>query len=655
MENKNKVVNVAIPVNINSLFSYLIPDEINIEDVIGKRVLVDFNGRKIRGYAVSEGQFTDKYRIKPIQKILDKQKIFRENIVDFAVWIADYYFAGIGEVLSVMIPKGIKTKSVKEQESALTASNALSDSQESIYQSIKKDISEGTNKFYLYGITGSGKTEIYIKLIEDTINKGRNVIFLVPEIALSYQTLSRLRERFGALCAVLHSNLKTSFRLGEYLKLFNGSSRIAIGPRSALFAPLENIGLIIIDEENESSYKSEESPRYHARTAALFWANYNKAVLLLGSATPSVESWYHTESGFIKKYSLLTRFGGASLPDMQIINTENLGKGKNLSLELTNEINKRLQNKEQVVLLQNRRGFSTIIRCKSCGSTINCPRCNLSLTYHRSKEKLICHHCGYNSLMPDKCPSCNDKNLIKLGAGTQKIEDEISSMFSYARIQRMDHDSLKSDFDLQETFNKIENGEIDILIGTQMIAKGLHFPNIKFVGIINADIMLNIPDYKASERTFALITQVSGRAGREGTKGFVMIQTINPEHYSIVYAKECDFEKFYNEEIQFRKILEMPPYVRLLRLVIRGKDEKSVGKDCINIAESIKKNLQGNIKLFGPAPCMLQKINNNFRYQVLLKCRKITPLQVILKKSMNEFKINRKNHLEIDVDPVDLF
>jgi primosomal protein N' (replication factor Y) (superfamily II helicase) len=650
-----KIVKIAIPVKVNALYSYSIPDGMDFDDVVGRRVLIDFNGRKIRGYAVSPGEYSEKYKIKEILKVLDNSPVFRKEMVDFAKWIADYYFAGIGEVLSIMVPKGIRPKEKKVHEQIRNKNfSVLSEEQNRVYNGISTDISGGTRKFYLYGVTGSGKTEIYIKLIEDVLNKGKSVIFLVPEIALSFQTQSRLREKFGDLCAVLHSNLKTSVRFGEYMRLFSGTARIAIGPRSALFAPLSDIGLIIIDEENESSYKSEESPRFHARTAALYLANSVNAVLLLGSATPSIESWYFAEKGFFKNYSLSHRYGGASLPEIRIINTENIGN-KNLSLELTNEINSRLKNKEQVVLLQNRRGFSTLVRCKDCGFIFTCPRCDMKLTYHRSKDKLTCHHCGYNIVLPGICPSCSGKNLVKIGAGTQKIEDEISAMFSYARVQRMDHDIMKSEFDLHEIFKQIENGVIDILVGTQMIAKGLHFPNIKFVGIINADIMLNIPDFKASERTFALITQVAGRAGREGSRGFVMIQTMNPDHYSITCARDSNFEGFYNEEIQFRKILNMPPFSRLLRLIIRGKEESSVGKDMEALSKVISKYKTASIQILGPAPCMLNKINNNYRFQILLKSQKIGDLQEMVKKSMPEFKIGRKNYLEIDVDPTDLF
>ena len=651
MENETKVINLALPIGINSFFIYTLPEGISIENVIGKRVLVNFNGRLIRGIAVSKGKYTSKFKIKPILKIIDDRIVIKEKLVKFAEWIADYYFAGIGEVLSLMVPKGIKPAPDDNLPEKAPRINELSTTQKNVYEKIKSDIAKGQKRFYLYGVTGSGKTEVYVKLIEDTINKGKSVIFLVPEIALSYQTLGRLQERFGSLCAVLHSNLKGSVRLREYFKLFDGKAKIAIGPRSALFAPLDDVGLIIIDEENEGAYKSEESPRFHARTAALFLQGLHDCLLIMGSATPSIESWYHAKNGYFKLYTLLERFGGALLPEITIIDNSAFLTKKNLSLPLTNEINERLQKKEQVVLLQNRRGFANFIKCKTCGNIISCPKCEISLTYHKIKNNLICHHCGYHIDLPEKCPKCQDEKLLKIGAGTERIEDEISATFKFAKIKRMDYDSLKNVQDMTSLFNEIENGNINILVGTQMIAKGLHFPKIKLVGIINADLILNIPDYKASERTFSLITQVAGRAGRVGEKGLVMIQTMNPDHYTIIAAKNNSYEEFYTKEIEHRSILGMPPFMRLLRLVIRGRDEEKIKEDINKLSKNILKESNKNIQIFGPAPCLFFKINNNYRYQILLKSKKISILQEMVKKTLPDFNINSKNHLEIDVDP----
>lgn len=654
-KSNNKFINIALPIKINSTFLYQIPDGMDIEDILYKRVMVNFNGRLLRGYAISEGEYTDKFEVKEILKILDKQIVIKNKMIDFAKWLSSYYFAGLGEVLSIMIPKGLKSADEEEKINFIPKKNKLTDLQENIYNNINNDIKKGVKKFYLYGITGSGKTEIYIKIIEDILEKGQSVIFLVPEITLSYQTLERLKERFGLLCAVLHSNLKGSIRFREYLRLFNNKAKIAIGPRSALFAPLDNIGLIIIDEENESSYKSEESPRYHARTAAQFLVQKNNSLLILGSATPSIESWYFAKKDFIKLYILNERYGGALLPEINIIDNSKQKTNTNLTLPMIQEINERLKKKEQVVLLQNRRGFANFIKCKKCQFILKCPRCDMSLTYHKSKNICICHHCGYHINLPDNCPLCKEKSLLRIGAGTQRIEDEISTTFSFAKVKRMDYDSLKNEYDLLKLFKDIEDGNIDILVGTQMIAKGLHFPKIKFVGIVNADILLNIPDFKSAERTFSLITQVAGRAGRVGEKGSVMIQTMNPDHYAIIAAKNSNFEEFYEKEIKFRKVLEMPPFKRLLRLVIRGKNEEKTIDDINKLSEIFKKNKDKNVTILGPAPCLMTKINNNYRYQILLKSKNIKLLQDIVKNVLNNFNLKNRNYLEIDVDPVDLF
>ncbi|MBN2546661.1 MAG: primosomal protein N' [Spirochaetes bacterium] len=649
------IINIAVPINNNTLFRYSAPDECTKEDVLYRRVLVNFNNRIIQGFAVSCGEYTDQYKIKPIIKIIDKRVLIDKRMIDFAKWIADYYFAGIGEVLSLMVPKCKSAKKEEVFEEKINQENiTLTEYQEHIYKNIACEINKGEKRFYLYGITGSGKTEIYIKLIEDAIKQNKDCILLVPEIALSYQTLYKLKNKFGNLCAMLHSGLKSSTRLKEYLRLFDGDAKIAIGPRSALFAPLKNLGLIIIDEENEGSYKSEENPRFHARTCAQYLAKMNNAVLLLGSATPSIESWYYAINNYFKLYKMNQRYAGAELPSIEIIDNSKTKMIKNLSIELIDQINKKLKNREQVILLQNRRGFANFIKCKNCDYTFGCPKCNILLTYHKSKNKLTCHHCGYSADFQAICPKCKDSKLLKIGAGTQRIEDEIQEIFKHAKILRIDLDSLKKIKNLNEIFHKIGKGDIDILIGTQMIAKGLHFPKVKLVGIINADLILNLPDYKASERAFSLITQVAGRAGRVGEKGHVIIQTFNKDHYAIINAKRCDFESFYSAEINFRKLLKMPPFYRMIRLVIRGIEEEKVKND-MNILIKIinNKNIE-NIIVMGPAPCMLEKINNNYRHQILLKSKNISKIQKLLNESINEVKIYHKNYLEIDVDPIDL-
>lgn len=651
------VVDVAVPIAINSLFKYAVPEGSSIDDVLFKRVLINFRGRDIQGYAVRRSEHTDTYKIKKIDKILDRRVTFNNDMVELAKWIADYYFCGIGEVLSLMVPKGRRDSDCNENNthfSNIRAGNVLSNIQNEVYDSIIKDIASGDRRFYLYGITGSGKTEIYIKLIEYMLQNGKDAILLVPEIALSYQIFDRVKKEFGSLCAILHSGLKTSEKFREYLRLLDGKAKIAIGARSAIFAPLKNLGIIIIDEENDASYKSQENPRFHTRTVAQYLANKKNATIVLGSATPSVESWYYAQKGYFKLYMLTERYKGASLPSIDIIDNSKTAMVKNLSINLVEEVNKRLKNSEQIIILQNRRGFANFIKCKDCGFIFICPKCNVSLTYHKNREKLVCHHCGYSMESRKKCEKCKSEKLIKIGAGTERIEDEIKDVFSHARVERIDLDVSKKIKDIKNFFKKIENREIDIIVGTQMIAKGLHFPGIKLVGIVNADLMLNLPDYKASERTFSLITQVAGRAGREGERGHVVIQTFNPDHYAITTAKDGDYLTFYEKEIQYRRVMRMPPFTRIVRVVVRGKDEMKVKKDIERVSNLIKENITKDVTLLGPAPCILSKINNNHRYQILLKSSSLSVIQKSLNSIKSMVKIDSKNFLEIDIDPVDL-
>lgn len=655
-----KVVNVALPIPVDRLFSYYIPDELSLEDVLYRRVDVIFRGRKLMGYAVEEGKDSKNYKIRSITRIIDENTIFTQKMVDFARWIASYYFCGIGEAISLMVPSGVRPKYFPDSDIPPKPKKSLSEEQKVITEKILNDITNDIKSFYLYGVTGSGKTHIYFELIEKYLNEGQNVIFLVPEITLSYQTLERLKERFTSKCAVLHSNLTGSYRLGEYLRILNKKAAIAIGPRSAIFAPFDNIGLIIIDEEHEGAYKSDESPRFHARSAAFYLAKKHNATMVLGSATPSIESWYYTKNNTLKLYCLTKRFGGASMPQITTIDSSKAMYNKNLTPQLTTMINKTLKDGNQIVLLQNRRGFSNYLKCSECGKVVECPRCSINMTYHKSSEKLMCHRCGYKVFVSGiKCSECNGKKWKTIGAGTQRIEEEIQNVFNFAKILRIDNDTVKDKSKLNDIFKKIENKEIDIIVGTQMIAKGLHFPGIKLVGVIDADIFLSIPDYKASERAFSLITQVAGRAGREGNPGKVVIQTINPDHYSIQAAMNHNYEAFYDEELTFREILNMPPFSRMIRLVVRGAIENIVIDIINSIEELINKQIntmQNNlIEMLPASPCLITKINKNFRYQIIIRSKKMSELQKIISNTLPHIKMKKDIFLEIDVDPADLF
>lgn len=660
-----KYIEVALSLPLDGTFTYTVSREQNPENqpLFGCRVLVNFRSRKLTGYVVSESDtVTSAYSIKNIEKIIDKTPIFLPFMLDFAKWIASYYFCSVGEALSLMIPRAVRPKSFAVLPVSSVSETTLTPEQQVAYDGIKNDLRHNQTFFYLYGVTGSGKTEVYIKLMEDTIAAGKSVIFLVPEIAMSYQTLERLRAKFGDLCAVLHSGLTGSTRLGEYLRLFNGKARIAIGPRSALFAPLADIGLIIIDEEHDGAYKSDESPRFQARSAAFHLANSMHAAVVLGSATPSVESWYYAQKGFLKLYTLSQRYQGVQLPEVRIIDTSTLSQERVLSPEMAAEINRRLQNGEQILLLQNRRGFSSCLQCSSCKTVIECPRCSVNLTYHQVKKKLICHRCGYTSGIPTVCPECGEKKFKKIGAGTEKVEDEVRRTFAGVPLVRIDYDTVQNAKNLQEIFRRISDGEIKIIIGTQIIAKGLHFPGIKFVGIINADLFLNIPDFKSAERAFALITQAAGRAGREGERGLVMVQTVSPDHYAV--AVKDGFGAFYTNEIFYREAVGMPPFFRLIRLVIRSSDEDTAKNECDKLRKLLDLLLETmpnqderkSIEIMGAAPCLITRINNNFRYHILLKSKNLQSIRKVVRQMTKKMeRLPKNSYLEIDTDPADLF
>ena len=487
---------------------------------------------------------------------------------------------------------------------------------------------ERPNTFLLHGITGSGKTEIYLQLIEETLNKGKQGIVLVPEIALTPQTVERFYGRFGEGIAVLHSNLSEGERFDEWRRIAKGRARVVIGARSAIFAPFKNLGMIIIDEEHENTYKSEINPKYHVIDVANYRSKEENAVVVLGSATPSMESYYKGKSG---KYTLLTlteRATNSNLPDVEVVDMkEELDSGNKgiLSRRLFSLIQENLDKGQQTILFLNRRGYSTFVSCRDCGEVIKCRFCDITMTYHKNMKNLQCHYCGERIEEPKICPSCNSTNIRYFGTGTQKIEDLIQKCFPNAAIGRMDMDSTNVKGAHQKILDKFKKGKIHILIGTQMISKGLDFPNVTLVGIIAADAILNLPDFRASEKTFQLATQVAGRAGRGTEKGKVILQTYMPEHYSIDAAAHHNYHRFYNEEIIIRKEFHYPPFTRLININFSGKNLNEVYVVTEKVSNYIKYILNSkgykdyNNIIFGPNPSIIARINQRYRYQILLK------------------------------------
>lgn len=509
--------------------------------------------------------------------------------------------------------------------------------------------------FLLYGVTGSGKTEVYMNIIEKAINKGMSAIMLVPEISLTPQIVERFTLRFGDNIAILHSGLSDAEKYDEYRKITMGKVRIVVGARSAIFAPLTNIGIIIIDEEHTATYKQENHPRYHARDIAILRSEYHNCPIVLGSATPSLESFARAMN---KNYELLVmkkRANNMVLPDVHIVDMKEEIKRGNYTFSklLIDKINEKISKGEQVILLLNRRGYSPLIKCSKCGEVEKCPNCDISLTYHKSSDSLRCHYCNYTKKCPSKCMKCGSTDIKGIGLGTEKLEQEIMNKFK-TRVIRMDADTTSKKGMHEKIIKEFGEGKYDILLGTQMIAKGLDFPKVTLVGVINADMSLCVPDFRSSERTFQLLSQVSGRAGRGKYPGEVIIQTFNPEHYSIRYAKNHDYLNFYKEEMAIRKQLNYSPYYFITLVRISCKDYEEGFKHANKIKDYLEKNLSSDTILLGPTMASMFKINNIYNYQCIIKYKKDLKLKDTLINIDNIYKTNNKVNVEIDVDPIRL-
>lgn len=513
------------------------------------------------------------------------------------------------------------------------------------------------NTYLLHGVTGSGKTEVYMQLIKKVLQKNQGAILLVPEISLTPLMVKRFYSRFGEEIAVLHSALSSGERYDEWRNIKRGNAKIVIGARSAIFAPVKNLGLIIIDEEHENSYKQGTHPYYHAREVAQKRAEINNIDLILGTATPSLESFYEAKEGDYEYLSLPNRVDDKLMPPVEIINMkEELKKGNPsiFSGYLKKRLKKVLQNGEQAILFLNRRGYSSFVLCRSCGDVIKCDNCDISMTYHRDKNELICHYCGSSQTVPKYCPSCSSKYIKDFGIGTERIEREVKKIFPNAKVARMDHDTTTRKGSHRKILDKIENAEIDILVGTQMVAKGHDYPNVLLVGVVTADTIMNLPDFRSSERTFQLLTQVAGRTGRGSKEGKVAIQTYSPEHYSVLAAKEHDYDYFYNKEIPLRKALQYPPFTYLVNITMVHKNKNKAEKAAEKLYNHIKEYKVK--KIVGPSPAPIERIRGEYREQLMLKFDKIEVRTEVMKKIKEDFlkKISNNVKYNIDVDPISM-
>ena len=521
---------------------------------------------------------------------------------------------------------------------------------------------EKQEKILIRGVTGSGKTEVFLQTIKKCIELGKRAIMLVPEIALTPQMVERFVSRFGEKVAVMHSGLSYGERYDQWTKIRNNQVDVVVGARSAVFAPLENIGLIIIDEEHENSYKSEISPRYHARDVAKFRAKYNNASLIMASATPAVDSYYRAETGEYKLFEMNNRYNNNKLPDVKIVDMRSeLFEYHNfspISNRLKFEIEKNLERREKTILFLNRRGYNTFVSCRKCGYVAECSNCSIPLTYHKYTDNLVCHYCGYAINNLTVCPECGSKHVKFFGTGTQKIEDELKKLFPESRILRMDRDTTSTKGSHENILKSFKNDEADILLGTQMVTKGLDFASVTLVGVLAADSSLGVDDFRANEKTFSLLTQVCGRAGRGDLPGRAIIQTYQPKNSTIEFAKTQNYIEFYRNEINFRKRLNYPPFCDIISIMVQGENETAVRAELEQIHNFIKKSESNNtniLKLTPPLPSPITKINRNFRYRTLIKAKNADHLLGIL-KSIND-RHNQKNtgtNLIIDVNPVNM-
>lgn len=839
-----KLANVALPVAVDSTFTYLIPPELSDSTVVGVRVVVPFGRKYATGVVVELPESTTVTSLKPIKDVLDALPVVSDELLQLSKWIGQYYFTPLGEVLKAAIPHGFTssskrmvriapstglvsikeaTKSSKQRaklfdalsehgqmiSSALgkkigikninnvlnelaakglleleevlprpktkfptkdvvliervnseilrstlqqlsprkkkarqlleaivllksqgmqevflvdllkksgttsavvkevktsgllsiekreiktqqefgteeqTLSISLNETQRAVLQTVSDALDEGHNKtFLLHGVTGSGKTQVYIEAIRHTLNAGRTAIVLVPEISLTPQIVRRFKSHFGESVAVVHSRMSANERHEVWQRARRGDYKVVIGPRSAVFAPLVELGLIVVDEEHEPSYKQfDATPRYNARDVAIMRGKFNKAIVLLGSATPSAESYFNATNGKYELLEMPTRVEEVTMPAITIVDMIEERKREYMEKKmaaidgargllrefqqssfsplLREKIQDRLSKKEGIILLQNRRGFAPFIECADCGNTLMCPNCNVTLTYHLTRKHLRCHYCGITMKPPAECPHCKSMHLQQRGAGTQRVEQELSTLFPKAKVLRMDMDTTTRKGSHQRLLQKFGDGDADILLGTQMVAKGLDFARVSLVGVISADTQMLLPDFRASERTFQLLTQVAGRAGRSTLKGEVVIQTHQSGHYTLQHVVDHDFKKFLETELEERRELNYPPFSRLALVEFKGKHEDRVKSEAERFARALR-SILGTFTVLGPSPAVISKINNRYRWHTIVKSVKSkdpagVELRYAIRKAIADFgKKQSSVKLTVDVDPVGL-
>lgn len=575
--------------------------------------------------------------------------------------VAEGVFRALEKRGLVVIESAVVARDPYAEKFVSTAGVTLNSEQEAAMRAVEEAMVTPGTPILLFGVTGSGKTEIYLRAIRQAVERGRTALVLVPEIALTPQTVERFKSRFSDIqekIAVLHSHLSEGERHDEWHKIHSGAARIVIGVRSSIFAPLENLGIIIVDEEHENSYKQDEAPRYNARDMAVLRAHRENAAVLLGSATPSLESWHNAQTGKYRLVRLDQRVDDKRMPVVRVLDLRQKARqspeGGLLSRPLKEAIEGRIAKGEQTILFLNRRGFSTSMLCEACGHVCQCPDCSVSLTYHRAAERIVCHICGHSSRAPKACPKCKDPGIRHAGVGTQKVEDVLRRIFPKARIARMDADSMTRKDAYRETLGAFKEGKIDILVGTQMIAKGLHFPNVTLVGIVNADLGLHMPDFRAGERTFQLLTQVAGRAGRGEMEGEVLVQTFTPFSPSIQFARHHDYEGFMEQEMEFRHQFGYPPFGRMVLITVRGTMRERAEFSAQTLARKLKAAAPHGVLVGESAPAPLERAKTYYRFQVSLRGPSSMALARLTRSVLDALPMPEDVFVAVDVDPLHL-
>jgi primosomal protein N' (replication factor Y) (superfamily II helicase) len=668
---------VAVCLPLIRTFVYKLPNPVET----GCRVVVPFRKRAVEGFIVGlRKDAPQNIEVHSVTDVIDAAPLVRPDIFELCKWIADYYVAPFGEVLRSALPPGITAKHIEKHVAAgfMPASKIKQEISSNLNAGIKPaatgpaltsdqaralaaiEETRGFQPLLLHGVTGSGKTEIYMRAAGHFLEAGKTSLILVPEIGLTPQLTERFAERFPGQTAVIHSSLTKRQRIDEWLRIYRGEATIVIGTRSAVFAPLQNLGMIVVDEEHETSYKQEEVPRYNARDTAVMRAKLARAAVVLGSATPSMESFRNAEANKYHYIGMSTRVEDRPLPGVEILNMrdEFVTEGKQVvfSRRLLQAIAARLERSEQTMVLLNRRGYAAFLLCRKCGFTFQCSSCSVALTFHRGIDRLLCHYCGLARKPPSRCPDCDSEYIHYVGEGTERLEAELKTIFPDARIGRIDRDAMRHLRDYHRVLGDFREGKIDVLVGTQMIAKGHDFPGVTLVGVVGADAVLSLPDFRAAERTFQLLTQVAGRSGRGDRPGEVLIQSYFPDHYTFQLACTQRFEDFYARESRYRKAMFYPPFTALAGILVSDRDAERAAKVAREVGEFLDSLRSQAIRILGPAPAPLERIKQAHRHQLLIKSSSRATLHTMLERlqaHIEEKKIT-STKIIVDVDPVSL-